>query len=75
MCRLWASVRLGHLTDRFYSWMPVCVFGAGGGRSSVEGWSSNALDIEEVLAGIVDSGSHWLLQSSLSRLTPLIGAS
>ena len=35
----------------FRSWVPDSVFGAGGGRSSVEAWYTNALDIEEVLAG------------------------
>ena len=32
--RLWASVRLGHLTSWFQPWMPDSVFSAGGGRCS-----------------------------------------
>ena len=56
--RLWASVTLGHLADRFKSWVPRCVFSAGGGRSSVEAWYSTALDIEEVLAGVAESDVH-----------------
>ena len=34
------------------------VFSAGGGRSSVEAWYTTALEIEEVLSGIVDSDIH-----------------
>ena len=56
--RLWASVRLGHLEDWFRSWVPACVFSAGGGRSSVEAWYSTALDLEESLAGVLDSDVH-----------------
>ena len=39
----------------FKSWVPSSVFSAGSGRSSVEAWCTTALDIEEVLAGAVDS--------------------
>ena len=52
---LWASLRLGHLTRWFQSWMPDSVFSAGGGRSSVEAWYSTALEIEEALVGGGDS--------------------
>ena len=38
-----------HLEDWFRSWVPESVYCAGGG------WSSSALDIEEVLSGAVDS--------------------
>ena len=34
---------------------PDSVFGAGGGRSSVEAWYTTALDIEEVFSGVVGS--------------------
>ena len=56
--RLWASFRLGHLEEWFRSWVPESVFSAGGGRSSVEAWYSTALDIEESLAGVLDSDVH-----------------
>ena len=42
----------------FRSWVPVSVFGAGGGRGSVEAWYTTALDIEEVLSGAVESDVH-----------------
>ena len=45
----------------FRSWVPDSVFSAGGGRSSVEGWYTNALDIEEVLAGANDSDVHFFV--------------
>ena len=56
--RLWASVRLSHLEKWFRSWVPECVFSAGGGRSSVEAWYTTALDIEEALAGVLGSEVH-----------------
>ena len=46
------------LEDWFQSWVPDSVFSAGGGRSSVEAWFTTALDIEEVLSGVVDSDVH-----------------
>ena len=42
----------------FKSWVPSTVYGAGGGRSSVDAWFSSALDIEECLSGGVDSDVH-----------------
>ena len=54
--RIWASARMGQLEDWFQSWVLDSVFSAGGGRSFVEAWFSSALDIEEVLSGVVDSG-------------------
>ena len=42
----------------FRSWVPDLVYSAGGGRSSVEAWYATALDIEEVLSGIVESAVH-----------------
>ena len=42
----------------FRSWVPSCVFSAGGGRSSVQAWFTTALDIEEVLSGIVEDDVH-----------------
>ena len=57
--RIWASARMGQLEDWFRSWVPDSVFSAGGGgRSSVEAWFTTALDIEEVLSGVVDSDVH-----------------
>ena len=53
--RIWASARMGQLEDRFRSWVLDSVFSAGGGRSSVEAWFTTAIDIEEVLSGVVDS--------------------
>ena len=56
--RIWASVGMLQLEDWFRSWVLDSVFSAGGGRSSVEAWFSSALDIEEVLSGVVDSDVH-----------------
>ena len=56
--RIWASARMGQLNDWFHSWLLDSVFSAGGGRSSVEAWYTTALDIEEVLSGVVDSDVH-----------------
>ena len=56
--RIWASAGMGQLEDWFRSWVPDSVFSAGGGRSSVEAWYTTALDIEEVLSGVVDSDIH-----------------
>ena len=46
------------VSDWFRSWVPDSVFSAGGGRRSVEAWYTTALDIEEVLSGVVDSDVH-----------------
>ena len=56
--RIWAYARMVQLEDWFRSWVPDSVFSAGGGRSSVEAWYTTALDIEEVLSGIVESDVH-----------------
>ena len=56
--RIWASVRMLQLEDWFRSCAPDSVFSARGGRSSVEAWKTTALDIEEVLSGVVDSDVH-----------------
>ena len=55
---IWASARMLQLEPWFRSWVPSCVFSAGGGRSSVEAWFTTALDIEEVLSGVVQSDVH-----------------
>ena len=52
------SARVVQLECRLQSWVPDSVYSAGGGRSSVEAWYTAALDIEEVLAGAVDSHVH-----------------
>ena len=51
-CRLWASLRLGHLRGWVEGWLPKSVYSLGNGLSSVEALLSTALDIEEVLSGI-----------------------
>ena len=56
----------------FQSWVPSSVFSAGGGRSSLAAWYTTALDIEEVVSGVVSIFS-LLLSSNLSIL--LIGVS
>ena len=56
--RIWASARMCQLDGWFKSWVPDAVFSAGGGRGSVEAWYTSSLDIEEVLAGAVDSHVH-----------------
>ena len=56
--RIWASARMVQIEDCFRSWGLDSVFSAGGGRGSVEAWYTTALDIEEVLAGVVESGIH-----------------
>ena len=56
--RVWASARMIQLEPWFRSWVPSCVFSAGGGRSSVQAWFTTALDIEEVLSGIVEGDVH-----------------
>ena len=52
--RIRASARMKQLEGWFQSWVPSSVKS----RSSVEAWYTTALDIEEVLAGIVDSDVH-----------------
>ena len=64
---------MGQLEDWFRSWVPDSVFCAGGGRSSVEAWYTTALDIEEVLSGVVDSDDHLLSLMLLNLLIRLIG--
>ena len=54
----WASARMSQLDGWFKSSVPDSVFSAGGGRGSLEAWSSTALDIEEVLSGAADTDVH-----------------
>ena len=56
--RVWASTRMLQLEPWFRSWVPSCVFSSGGGRSSVEAWFTTAIDIEEVLSGVVQGDVH-----------------
>ena len=56
--RVWASARMVQLEPWFRSWVPTSVFSAGVGRSSVDAWFTTALDIEECLAGGVESDVH-----------------
>ena len=51
-------IPLQKIEDWFRSWVPDSVFGAGGGRSSVEAWYTTALHIEEALSGTTDSDIH-----------------
>ena len=59
--RLWAPARMMQLEPWFRSWVTDSVFSAGGGRSSVDAWFTSALDIEECLAGGVDTDVHLLV--------------
>ena len=61
---LWASVRLAHLKEWFYSWVPDSVFSAGKGVFLVDAWYSTSIDIEEFQIFISSS----LMSSNL--LTP-----
>ena len=56
--RLRASVRLAHIQDWFYSWVPDSVFSAGKGVSSVDAWYSTTKDIEEVLSNTRQGDFH-----------------
>ena len=56
--RLWASVRLAHVKEWFYSWVPDSVFSAGKGVSSVDAWYATSIDIEEVLSHARHSDFH-----------------
>ena len=58
--RIWASARMVQLEGWFRSWVLDSVFSAGRreGRTSVEARKTTDLDIEEVLAGAVDSHVH-----------------
>ena len=56
--RLWASVRLAHLKEWFYSWVPDSVFSAGKGVSSVDAWYATSIDIEEVLSHTCHNDFH-----------------
>ena len=71
--RIWASARMGQLDGWFKSWVPDSVFGAGGGRGSVEAWYTSSLDIEEFLLGLLIPMFIFLLLMLLSLLTRLIG--
>ena len=61
MYRLWASVRLAHLQDWFYSWVPDSVFSAGKGVSSVDAWYTTSIDIEEVLSNTGHDDFHFFV--------------
>ena len=61
VCRLWASLRLGHLREWVEGWLPKSVFSLGNGLSSVEAWFSTALDIEEVLSGAGGGQLHVMV--------------
>ena len=56
--RPWASVRLAHLKDWFYPWVPDSVFSAGKGVSSVDAWYATSIDIEEILSHTRHSDFH-----------------
>ena len=56
--RLWASVRLIHIQDWFYSWLPDSVFSAGREVSSFDAWYATTVDIEEVLSNTCQGDFH-----------------
>ena len=56
--RPWASVRLAHLQEWFFSWVPDSVFSAGKGVSSVDAWYATAIDIEELPSQTRHSDFH-----------------
>ena len=58
LCVLPASVRLAHLEEWFYSWVPDSVFSAGKDVSSVDAWYATAIDIEEVHSQAGHSDFH-----------------
>ena len=70
MYRIWASARAVQLEEWFRSWVPDLVYSAGGGRSSVEAWFSNALEIEEVADVVksLDAVDRGILDRVLSCL-------
>ena len=71
--RLWASVRLGHLQDWFYSWVPDTVYSAGKGVSSVDAWYTSSLDIEEVLSGAHDNHVHLFVANVIKSFDTVDG--
>ena len=72
--RIWASARMLQLEDWLRSRVPDSVFGASGGRGSVEAWYTTALDVEEVLSGLLTLMFIFLLLMLLSPLIRWIGA-
>ena len=56
--RRFLAIRLAHLREWFYSWVPESVFSAGKGVSSVDAWFATAIDIEEVLSRTGHSDFH-----------------
>ena len=70
--RIWASAGMVQLEPWFRSWVPPCVFSAGGGRSSVQAWFTTALDIEEVLSGIVEGDVHIFVADSYFEFHSLV---
>ena len=68
MYRIWASARMCQLEDWFQCWVLESVFGAGGGRGSVEAWYTSSLDIEEVLTGAANSHVHLFVADVIKSL-------
>ena len=68
--RLWASVRLAHPKDWFYSWVPDSVFSAGKGVSSVDAWYATSIDIEEVLSHARHSDFHIWRSPTRASMIP-----
>ena len=68
VCRLWASLRLGHLREWVEGWLPKSVYRLGNGLSSVEAWFSTALDIEEVLSGTGGDQLHVTVADVIKSL-------
>ena len=55
---IWASARMVQLELWFRWWVPLCVFSAGGGRSSVQTWFTTVSHVEKVLSGIIEGDVH-----------------
>ena len=55
-------------------WLPESVFSLANGRSSVEGWFSAALDIEEVLSGVWRGSMHVLVADVIKSFDTVDGS-
>ena len=72
VCRIWATACVVQLEDWFPPWVPDSVYGAGGGRSSVEAWLPQIWILRRCLLAPLTPMYMSLLLISLTPLTPLI---